>query len=267
MAEYLNDWTPASPATPGCLPSATFYPEPGVLGYVRRAVDDGAAIFKVHLQVGGFPPGDPQLDRSGVCSRTRACRWWSTPAPGRSRPPTPARTVRAAAGPPSPAGRGDRAPGRPGVRGVRPPRRGPRAGRLDTTMAFTGFFDELAPFPRACCPGVRDLGLTGRSCWARTSRTSPIRTPSRSPRSAGWSWATTGCARSAGTTRSASSAMATWPRRASHRSGAAPQRVSSFVAKRAHRKSRRCAFPLQVTCLLRVPNLYRVFSVWPGHGR
>ena len=31
-------------------------------GYVRAALDAGARIFKVHLQVGGFAPDDPQLD-------------------------------------------------------------------------------------------------------------------------------------------------------------------------------------------------------------
>ena len=48
-------------ATPGCLPSATFYPEPGVTGYVQAALDAGARVFKVHLQVGGFPPDEPGL--------------------------------------------------------------------------------------------------------------------------------------------------------------------------------------------------------------
>ena len=33
---------------------------------------------------------------------------------------------------------------------------------LDTTMAFTGFFDELAPFPRDLLPRVGDLGLAGK---------------------------------------------------------------------------------------------------------
>src|SRR5580692_6259703 len=63
MAADLNAWTMAfAKATPGCLASATFYPEPGVAGYVRDAVAAGARIFKVHLQVGGFSPGDPLLD-------------------------------------------------------------------------------------------------------------------------------------------------------------------------------------------------------------
>ena len=29
-------------------------------------------------------------------------------------------------------------------------------------MAFTGFFDELAPFPATLLPRVRDLGLAGK---------------------------------------------------------------------------------------------------------
>ena len=62
MAADLNAWTlEFARATPGCLPSATFYPEPGVMDYVRAALDGGARVFKVHLQVGGFPAGDPRL--------------------------------------------------------------------------------------------------------------------------------------------------------------------------------------------------------------
>jgi len=63
MAADLNDWTLDFAArTPGCLPSATFYPEPGVARYVRHALDRGARIFKLHLQVGAFDPLDPLLD-------------------------------------------------------------------------------------------------------------------------------------------------------------------------------------------------------------
>ncbi|MGH3176402.1 MAG: amidohydrolase family protein, partial [Streptosporangiaceae bacterium] len=63
MAADLNEWTlEFGRTTPGCLPSATFYPEPGVTGYVRAALAAGARVFKVHLQVGGFAPDDPQLD-------------------------------------------------------------------------------------------------------------------------------------------------------------------------------------------------------------
>ena len=64
MAADLNAWTMTfAKATPGCLPSATFYPEPGAARYVRSAVADGARIFKVHLQVGGFAPDHPAVAR------------------------------------------------------------------------------------------------------------------------------------------------------------------------------------------------------------
>src|SRR5690606_14090909 len=33
---------------------------------------------------------------------------------------------------------------------------------LDTTMAFTRFFEKMAPFPRAYLPLLRDLGLAGK---------------------------------------------------------------------------------------------------------
>jgi predicted TIM-barrel fold metal-dependent hydrolase len=63
MAADLNAWTMEfAKVTAGCLPSATFYPEPGAAGYVADALRDGARIFKLHLQVGGFSPVDPLLD-------------------------------------------------------------------------------------------------------------------------------------------------------------------------------------------------------------
>jgi uncharacterized protein len=63
MASFLNDWTlDLAARTPGCLPSATFFPEPGAGAYVRDALGRGARIFKAHVQVGGYDPADPQLD-------------------------------------------------------------------------------------------------------------------------------------------------------------------------------------------------------------
>jgi uncharacterized protein len=63
MAAFLNDWTLAfAAATPGCLPSATFFPEPAAAGYVRAAIEAGARVFKAHVQVGGYDPTDPLLD-------------------------------------------------------------------------------------------------------------------------------------------------------------------------------------------------------------
>jgi hypothetical protein len=63
MAEALNEWTRTfAAAVPECVPSATFYPEPSAPGYVRAALDAGARVFKVHVQVGEFDPRDRLLD-------------------------------------------------------------------------------------------------------------------------------------------------------------------------------------------------------------
>jgi predicted TIM-barrel fold metal-dependent hydrolase len=63
LAAELNAWTLAFAArTPGCLPSATFFPEEGVMAYVESALEQGARVFKVHLQVGAFDPREPVLD-------------------------------------------------------------------------------------------------------------------------------------------------------------------------------------------------------------
>jgi hypothetical protein len=62
MAEWLNGWAAGfAAATPGCLRSATFFPEPGVDRYVAEAVESGTRIFKVHLSVGAFDPREPVL--------------------------------------------------------------------------------------------------------------------------------------------------------------------------------------------------------------
>jgi uncharacterized protein len=63
MAEWLNDWArPFARQHPDVIPTATFFPEPGVAAYVERALAEGAQMFKVHVQVGGFDPRDPLLD-------------------------------------------------------------------------------------------------------------------------------------------------------------------------------------------------------------
>jgi predicted TIM-barrel fold metal-dependent hydrolase len=63
MAEGLNDWAAEfAVRTPGCLHTATFFPEPGVDSYVRTAIDAGARVFKAHVQVGRYDPRDPILE-------------------------------------------------------------------------------------------------------------------------------------------------------------------------------------------------------------
>jgi predicted TIM-barrel fold metal-dependent hydrolase len=63
MAQWLNGWAlDYAAATPEVVPSATFFPEPGAVSYVERAIESGARIFKAHVQVGGYDPRDPLLD-------------------------------------------------------------------------------------------------------------------------------------------------------------------------------------------------------------
>ena len=68
MASSLNDWArdfareQRAAGHADVLQTGTFLPEPGVEAYVARAIDEGAQVFKVHVQVGGFDPRDPLLD-------------------------------------------------------------------------------------------------------------------------------------------------------------------------------------------------------------
>lgn len=63
MAAWLNDHTLGlAREHPAVVPSFTFYPEPGVDGYVAAALAAGGRCAKVHLQVGKFHVGDPRLD-------------------------------------------------------------------------------------------------------------------------------------------------------------------------------------------------------------
>ncbi|MFB9472749.1 amidohydrolase family protein [Nonomuraea salmonea] len=164
MAADLNAWTLGfARRTPGCLPSATFYPEPGVEAYVRRALDDGARIFKVHLQVGGFDPRVPELDdvwgllaESGVPVVVHAS---SVPVRGGHVGVAPIAEVLRR---------------HPALRAVIAHLGMPEydpffdlAARyervaLDTTMAFTDFSQERMPFPERLRPALLDLGLAGK---------------------------------------------------------------------------------------------------------
>ncbi|MEV7969358.1 amidohydrolase family protein [Sphaerisporangium sp. NPDC088356] len=164
MASSLNEWTLGfARTTPGCAPTATFFPEPGVIGYVRRALDEGARVFKVHLQVGAFDPRDEQLDgvwgllaEAGIPVVVHAS---SMPVPGRCTGPGPIADVLAShpalgvvvahLGMPEYDEFLDLAARFPNV-------------RLDTTMAFTDFAEATAPFPARLRPLLRDLGLAGK---------------------------------------------------------------------------------------------------------
>jgi predicted TIM-barrel fold metal-dependent hydrolase len=63
MARWLTEWVGEfADRTPGAVRTATIFPEPDVVDYLSRAIEDGARCVKVHVQVGGFDPRDDLLD-------------------------------------------------------------------------------------------------------------------------------------------------------------------------------------------------------------
>ncbi|WP_406078996.1 amidohydrolase family protein [Micromonospora sp. NBC_00858] len=164
MAAELNRWTlEFARTTPGCLPSATFFPEPEAPGYVEAALIGGARLFKVHVQVGGFSPTDPDLDRvwgmladAGVPVVVHAGH---APVGTTHTGPEPFAALLA------------RHPrltavvahlGAPDYRAFLDLAEAYERVRLDTTMAFTPFFDRFVPFPADELPRLRELGLAGK---------------------------------------------------------------------------------------------------------
>ncbi|MFB7664001.1 amidohydrolase family protein [Kitasatospora sp. NPDC056138] len=160
MAAWLNSWAADFAArTPDCLHTATFFPEAGAEEYVRTALASGARVFKAHLQVGGYDPADPLLDgvwgqlaESGTPVVTHC---GSGPVPGAHTGPGPIGAVLAR---------------HPRLRLVVAHMGLPEYGEfldlaerygnvhLDTTMAFTGFSEETAPFPKGELPRLAGLG-------------------------------------------------------------------------------------------------------------
>jgi hypothetical protein len=63
MAAWLNEWVRDFAAdTPGAVPTATLFPEPGVAGYLTDALDAGARCVKAHVHVGAYDPRSELLD-------------------------------------------------------------------------------------------------------------------------------------------------------------------------------------------------------------
>ncbi|MFE0735685.1 amidohydrolase family protein [Streptomyces sp. NPDC058855] len=160
MAAWLNGWAAGfAGRTPDCLHTATLFPEPGVERYVREALDAGARVFKVHLQVGGFDPNDPLLDAVwGELAERRTpvvVHCGSGPAPGRFTGPGPMERLLA---------RYPRLPvivahmGMPEYGAFLDLAERYQEVRLDTTMAFTDFAERLAPFPATESKRLADLG-------------------------------------------------------------------------------------------------------------
>ncbi len=159
MAEWLNAWAAQfAAATPECIHTATFFPEETAPNYVRRAIAEGARLFKAHIQVGDYSPTDPQLH--GVWALLEAAQIptvihaGSGPTPGRFTGPAPVaeilrrhpalKLVVAHMGMPEYREFLDLAGRHPRV-------------YLDTTMVFTDFTEEDHPFPRELRAALGEL--------------------------------------------------------------------------------------------------------------
>ena len=164
MAEFLNDWAAGFAArVPEAAVCGTFFPEPGVEAYVASR-SEAVEVWKVHVQVGAFTVTDPLLDGAwGLIAETGTpvvLHAGSGPVPTEHTGPGPVagllarhprlRLVIAHAGAPEYAEFLGLAESHERV-------------ALDTTMAFTPFFDEMGgAYPTELLPRLRDLGLAGR---------------------------------------------------------------------------------------------------------
>jgi predicted TIM-barrel fold metal-dependent hydrolase len=159
VAEYLNEWAFAFASdVPECLQSATFYPEPEAASYVASCLERGAEIFKVHVQVGDFDVRDPLLDKVwgqlADAGKPVVIHAGSGPVPNANTGPGPVlevlrrhprlTAIMAHMGAPEYAEFLEMADSFERV-------------HLDTTMAFTDFFEEMAPYPRDLLPRLVDL--------------------------------------------------------------------------------------------------------------
>jgi len=98
MAQWLNDWcTDFAQRVPEAVHCATFFPEDGVGDYVRAAVEGGARLFKMHVQVGVFRPDDALLEPAwGVLEDAQVPvvpHAGSAPKPGKFTGPGPVRAL------------------------------------------------------------------------------------------------------------------------------------------------------------------------------
>ncbi len=159
MAESLSAWAREfAAATPGCVASGTFFPEPSAPRYVREAVEAGTRVFKVHVQVGGYDPRDPALREVwgllAESGRPVVIHCGSGPIPGAHTGPGPMgevlrdhptlTAVIAHAGMPEYEQHLAFAESYPNV-------------HLDTTMVGTGFTEARWPMPRDLLPRLGAL--------------------------------------------------------------------------------------------------------------
>lgn len=168
MAEFLNDWAADFAArVPEAAVCGTFFPEPGVEAYVASRSEPAphqVQVWKVHVQVGAFDVTDPLLDTAwGLVAEAGTpvvLHAGSGPVPTEHTGPAPVaallarhprlRLVIAHAGAPEYADF------------LALSEAYERVG-LDTTMAFTPFFEEMGgAYPPGLLPRLRDLGLAGK---------------------------------------------------------------------------------------------------------
>ncbi|WP_202874107.1 amidohydrolase family protein [Kribbella speibonae] len=158
MAAGLNSWArDFAAATPGCVSSGTFFPEPDAADYVRSALELGTRIFKVHLQVGDYDPRTGELDEVwGLLAEAAVpvvIHCGSGPIPGRHTGPGPI---------------GEVLRRHPALTAVIAHLGMPEYAEhlaltsypnvhLDTTMALTPFTEKLMPFPRDLVPRLADV--------------------------------------------------------------------------------------------------------------
>jgi predicted TIM-barrel fold metal-dependent hydrolase len=145
---------------PEALRSATFFPEPSAASYVEKCLADGTKIFKIHVQVGGFDVNDPLLDESwGLVADAGTpvvLHAGSGPVAGEHTGPGPVAALLRR---------------HPGLTLVIAHLGAPEYAEflglaeqhdrvfLDTTMVFTGFWEEQGEeFPAALLPRLADLG-------------------------------------------------------------------------------------------------------------
>lgn len=149
MADWLNSWArDFADRTADCVPTATFYPESEAAEYVPAAIEAGTRIFKAHIQVGNYDPNDPLLqpvwgaiEDAQIPVVTHA---GSGPTPGPFTGPAQIarllksyprlRLIIAHMGSPEYSEFLDLADTY-------------RSLQLDTTMTFTAFTEQIAPFP------------------------------------------------------------------------------------------------------------------------
>lgn len=158
MAKALNAWSrDFASDNPDCVTSATFYPEPGVDQYVAEALEAGARVFKVHLQVGAFDPRDPLLApvwrRLAAAGVAAVVHCGSGPVPGPFTGPGPMGEVLAAN--PDLVAVVAHMGGGEYEAFLELALRYPNV-HLDCTMTFTDFMNSLRGYPESCLAALAE---------------------------------------------------------------------------------------------------------------